>query len=119
MNFLNEDFSGSSETKSLIEDMRQFWLSNFDSQKHSERRGDIDADAEKDSGSSDLPGKAGKMATLFWNTMVLSERSAKNYARNLLAYGVRMGMYAGEFCWPLLVLVGTDFSCAGMGLMIA
>jgi len=40
-------------------------------------------------------GRAGVLGTLFWNTMVLSERTAVNYSRNLLAYGVRAGMYAG------------------------
>ncbi|KAJ6457693.1 P-loop containing nucleoside triphosphate hydrolase protein [Mycena sanguinolenta] len=40
-------------------------------------------------------GKADPLRTLFWNTMVLSERTAVNYSRNLLAYGVRAGMYAG------------------------
>ncbi|EAU87223.1 hypothetical protein CC1G_10502 [Coprinopsis cinerea okayama7 len=40
-------------------------------------------------------GKAGVLGTLFWNTMVLAERSVKNYMRNLLAYGVRAGMYGG------------------------
>ncbi|KAF8207443.1 P-loop containing nucleoside triphosphate hydrolase protein [Mycena galopus ATCC 62051] len=40
-------------------------------------------------------GKAGPLGTLFWNTLVLSERTAFNYSRNLLAYGVRAGMYAG------------------------
>lgn len=34
-------------------------------------------------------------AKLFWNTYVLSERNVKNYSRNLLAYGVRAGMYGG------------------------
>ncbi|KAF7373135.1 ABC transporter domain-containing protein [Mycena sanguinolenta] len=40
-------------------------------------------------------GKTDPLRTLFWNTMVLSERTAVNYSRNLLAYGVRAGMYAG------------------------
>ncbi|KAJ6498435.1 P-loop containing nucleoside triphosphate hydrolase protein [Mycena vitilis] len=40
-------------------------------------------------------GKASAMGTLLWNTLVLAERTAVNYSRNLLAYGVRAGMYAG------------------------
>ncbi|KAF7373722.1 ABC transporter domain-containing protein [Mycena sanguinolenta] len=40
-------------------------------------------------------GKTDPLRTLFWNTIVLSERTAVNYSRNLLAYGVRAGMYAG------------------------
>jgi len=35
------------------------------------------------------------MSTLFWNTLILSERTSINYRRNLLAYGVRAGMYCG------------------------
>ncbi|KAJ7164182.1 P-loop containing nucleoside triphosphate hydrolase protein [Mycena filopes] len=40
-------------------------------------------------------GRAGPWGTLFWNTVVLAERTGVNYGRNLLAYGVRGGMYAG------------------------
>ncbi|KAJ7055552.1 P-loop containing nucleoside triphosphate hydrolase protein [Mycena amicta] len=40
-------------------------------------------------------GKAGPMGTLLHHTLILSERTTRNYARNLLAYGVRAGMYAG------------------------
>ncbi|EEB96861.1 hypothetical protein MPER_03927, partial [Moniliophthora perniciosa FA553] len=39
-------------------------------------------------------GKTGPAGQLLWKTLILSERSAINYARNLLAYGVRAGMYA-------------------------
>ncbi|KAF7320751.1 ABC transporter domain-containing protein [Mycena chlorophos] len=40
-------------------------------------------------------GKAGALGTLVRHTLVLSERTMLNYVRNLLAYGVRLGMYAG------------------------
>lgn len=53
---------------------------------------------------SKLYGKASRMTTLFWHTMILSERSAVNYIRNLLAYGVRIGMYAGMGLMLALVL---------------
>lgn len=39
--------------------------------------------------------RAGTLGTLWQKTYVLSERMAKNYSRNLLAYGVRAGMYGG------------------------
>ncbi|KAK2464911.1 hypothetical protein APHAL10511_002987 [Amanita phalloides] len=39
--------------------------------------------------------RAGTFGTLWQKTYVLSERMAKNYSRNLLAYGVRAGMYGG------------------------
>ena len=45
--------------------------------------------------------RAGTLGTLFQKTFVLSERMAKNYSRNLLAYGVRAGMYGGKLCLPL------------------
>ena len=45
--------------------------------------------------------RAGTLGTLFQKTFVLSERMAKNYSRNLLAYGVRAGMYGGKSCSPL------------------
>lgn len=45
--------------------------------------------------------RAGTVGTLFQKTYVLSERMAKNYSRNLLAYGVRAGMYGGKLYFPL------------------
>ncbi|KAJ7301568.1 P-loop containing nucleoside triphosphate hydrolase protein [Mycena albidolilacea] len=69
-----------------------FGVSSFSSS--SSRRNDEDkADREHDREYEH--GKAGPAGTLFWNTVVLSERTALNYGRNLLAYGVRAGMYAG------------------------
>lgn len=65
-------------------------------------------------------GNAGPLATLFWNTSVLCQRSVMNYSRNLLAYGVRVGMYAGMSLWPNTS--GASDSTMinlGMGLMIA
>lgn len=91
MNFLNSDFAGSSKG---VDQFREFYLSLPSSSV---------PDPEKVPSSSRQPieddsklyGKAGPLATLFWNTAVLSERTALNYVRNLLAYGVRVGMYGG------------------------
>lgn len=101
MNFLNEDFqadpqNGSGNAASL----RVFYLStlndshtsleNLNLNLKSIPQFDQDLDVfEEKSGETDWAGK------LFWNTMVLSERSTVNYMRNLLAYGVRLGMYVG------------------------
>jgi len=48
-----------------------------------------------DDSKGDDYGKAGSLGTLLWNTSVLCERTAVDYSRNLLAYGIRIGMYAG------------------------
>lgn len=40
-------------------------------------------------------GKVSSLRTQVWRTGLLMERMALNYTRNLLAYGVRVGMYAG------------------------
>ncbi|KAF7344889.1 ABC transporter domain-containing protein [Mycena venus] len=111
MNFLNEDFAettGLEDARSSSADaraFRQFYLSTNPSLP--EFRG-ADGSQSGLSAWSSSPesqteiaepeveyGKAGPLGTLFWNTMVLSERTAVNYVRNLLAYGVRAGMYAG------------------------
>ncbi|RXW19949.1 hypothetical protein EST38_g5911 [Candolleomyces aberdarensis] len=59
-----------------------------------ELHGDYSANPAADTSSVDT-GKAGPAGTLLWNTLTLAERSVKNYTRNLLAYGVRAGMYGG------------------------
>ncbi|KAG5638547.1 hypothetical protein H0H81_012048 [Sphagnurus paluster] len=94
MNFLNNDFSSNGSDKaSSVHDLREYYLSTVNCQEPS-------TDLEKFKGPSnedtDEFGKANSsMQKIFWNTLVLSERSSKNYSRNLLAYGVRGGMYAG------------------------
>lgn len=94
MNFLNSDFSEAGTSSKLINDFREFYFSQSDSLYRSQDKqpflGDVDD-------HSILHGKAGPFATLFWNTIVLSERTAVNYQRNLLAYGIRAGMYGGTF----------------------
>ncbi|KAK0453564.1 P-loop containing nucleoside triphosphate hydrolase protein [Armillaria borealis] len=101
MNFLNEDFqtdpdSGSGDAASL----RAFYLSTLNDSHASLENLNLNMkaipqfDQDVDVYEEKL-GKAGWGGKLFWNTMVLSERTTINYIRNLLAYGVRLGMYIG------------------------
>ena len=94
MNFLNSDFDESGESSKSINEFREFYLS----QSHNSHRL---LDEKPHMGAVDdhslLHGKAGPFGTLFWNTVVLCERTVVNYQRNLLAYGVRAGMYGGMF----------------------
>jgi hypothetical protein len=120
MNFLNNDFSASEATKlPNSHEFRDYYLSTLKRPSSSLLSGEPlpnDPDSDKDF----REGKAGLLGTLFWNTLVLAERSAKNYSRNLLAYGVRAGMYAGRRLFFLLAstyLLTDKF--AGMGFMLA
>ncbi|PPQ75685.1 hypothetical protein CVT26_001519 [Gymnopilus dilepis] len=90
MNFLNSDF-GDQSSSSRREEFRQFYLSTISSPEVTEKV-PLHLDTEDD---APVHGKAGPLATLFWNTWVLAERAVVNYKRNLLAYGVRAGMYCG------------------------
>jgi hypothetical protein len=96
MNFLNSDFSTSGESKRpSAQEFRDRYLSTLKRPSSSLLFGEPppnDPNSDKDF----REGKAGLLGTLFWNTLVLAERSARNYLRNLLAYGVRAGMYAGR-----------------------
>lgn len=95
MNYLNNDFMPSHESKSsTVEELREYYLSTISTSSVSSTP--LPDDQVDDFKHYDQHGKAGAAGTLFWNTMVLSERSATNYSRNLLAYGVRAGMYGGE-----------------------
>jgi hypothetical protein len=94
MNFLNSDFSEAGTSSKSINDFREFYLSQSDSLYRTQEKQPFTGDIDD---HSTLHGKAGSFATLFWNTMVLSQRTAVNYQRNLLAYGVRAGMYGGAF----------------------
>ncbi|KAJ7455553.1 P-loop containing nucleoside triphosphate hydrolase protein [Mycena latifolia] len=94
MNFLNNDFAETTgrNSHSGARAFRQFYLSTNPSLPESAFKARLGGNF----GESDSEhGRAGMLGTLFWNTMVLSERTAVNYSRNLLAYGVRAGMYAG------------------------
>ncbi|KAF9000113.1 P-loop containing nucleoside triphosphate hydrolase protein [Cyathus striatus] len=99
MNFLNNDFTTSGSGGDIVHEFRDFYISTMGGASvHSSEatyppekglsETAIDLDVETE-------GKAGLLGTLFWNTITLSERNAMNYMRNLLAYGVRAGMYAG------------------------
>lgn len=94
MNFLNNDFDASREPKLPSADLlRDYYLSTMKGPTSVLLEEPSPSDPYSD--SSVMDGKAGLLDTLFWNTIVLSERSARYYSRNLLAYGVRAGMYAG------------------------
>jgi len=88
MNYLNTDFAAG-EAKSSSREMREFYRENFAealAQPGKENASDkFIPDEEED----------WAVTSMLKKTLVLSERSAKNYARNLLAYGVRAGMYLG------------------------
>ncbi len=124
MNFLNEDFqtdpdSGSGDAASL----RAFYLSTLNDSHASLENLNLNMkaipqfDQDADVYEEKL-GKAGWGGKLFWNTMVLSERTTINYIRNLLAYGVRLGMYIGSITLSEMKLSLT-ITFIGMGLMIA
>ncbi|KAF9552789.1 P-loop containing nucleoside triphosphate hydrolase protein [Agrocybe pediades] len=117
MNFLNSDFDTSGEASRTIDEFRQFYLSTlpssnatssntggalFEKGERNKEQGHLiqSNDRAQDNAAvldeeADVDGKAGVLGTLFWNTLVLAERTAINYRRNLLAYGVRAGMYCG------------------------
>lgn len=94
MNFLNSDFAGVEESSTSAREFREFYLSI--SSANAENKGHSEHTSLDHHENLAVDGKAGAAGTLFWNTLVLSERTAVNYRRNLLAYGVRAGMYAGE-----------------------
>ncbi|PPQ85486.1 hypothetical protein CVT24_008584 [Panaeolus cyanescens] len=105
MNYLNTDFgSGLDDEKgnengrnnAMMQEFREYWLST----PGGAPLGDPSLLGKPDGtvsrlDTTDTTGKAGLIGTTFWNTVVLCERTALNYSRNLLAYGVRIGMYAG------------------------
>ncbi|KAJ7691146.1 P-loop containing nucleoside triphosphate hydrolase protein [Mycena rosella] len=94
MNFLNEDFAETTgrESSNSARAFREFYLSTKPSLPDDAFNADLGGNF---GGSATEHSRAGTLGTLFWNTMVLSERTTVNYSRNLLAYGVRAGMYAG------------------------
>ncbi|KAJ6488885.1 P-loop containing nucleoside triphosphate hydrolase protein [Mycena sanguinolenta] len=90
MNFLNADFAKTGNN--TIHDFREFYLSTKPELPVTPPNASLQEIVVDESVEH---GKSGPIGTLFWNTMVLSERTVLNYSRNLLAYGVRAGMYAG------------------------
>lgn len=91
MNFLNSDFAASSKG---VNEFREFYLSLPSDSSSDPEKTQMPTNFKVDDDST-LYGKAGPLGTLFWHTLILSERTAVNYMRNLLAYGVRVGMYGG------------------------
>lgn len=94
MNFLNNDFITTESKVAGADDLRGYYLSTVISTTQSVSSGEDYAQSQEPVNAEDH-GKAGVFGKLFWNTAVLAERSMKNYSRNLLAYGVRAGMYGG------------------------
>jgi len=92
MNFLNDDFG---TPKSSAKGMRDFFLS--EGRTHTPVSQQTKERSQALSDNREGHGKAGLVGTIFWNTVVLCERTAIDYSRNLLAYGIRIGMYAGVF----------------------
>ncbi|KAJ7019734.1 P-loop containing nucleoside triphosphate hydrolase protein [Mycena alexandri] len=106
MNFLNNDFTASAMGHGAPDAraFREYYLSTNPApslpvpSNYTGSSADINkalSHAQVETHAETEYGRTGSLGTLFWNTMVLAERTAVNYSRNLLAYGVRAGMYAG------------------------
>ncbi|KAG6918439.1 hypothetical protein DXG01_014620 [Tephrocybe rancida] len=95
MNFLNNDFATDESKVATADDLRDYYISTIKVSTLSISTDEEHGSQSPDDDAADELGKAGILGTLFWNSAVLSERSFKNYSRNLLAYGVRAGMYGG------------------------
>jgi hypothetical protein len=122
MNFLNSDFAHPDDSARTIADFRAFYVSSWapahgltqradaNPEKTSTLRASVSneavngtrhfggtaSEAEEEGHAHRAHGAArSTLQKTFWNTLVLAERTALNYRRNLLAYGVRGGMYAG------------------------
>jgi len=112
MNMLNNDFDPIltedptivTRPKPSIDEFRARYLSTvsdlMDEEKHAGKLSLTDTLPVVGDGASFTDAyesyyRAGTLGTLWQKTYVLSERMAKNYSRNLLAYGVRAGMYGG------------------------
>ncbi|KAF9554187.1 P-loop containing nucleoside triphosphate hydrolase protein [Agrocybe pediades] len=93
MNFLNSDFSSSSDAGGEIKEFRQFYLDHWAGSALDSSTTRYYPRLKEEEESPE--GTARPLQKLLWNTLVLAERTGLNYARNLLAYGVRAGMYGG------------------------
>ncbi|KAJ7085467.1 P-loop containing nucleoside triphosphate hydrolase protein [Mycena belliarum] len=112
MDLLNSDFADTAggDDHASARAFRQFYLSTNPALPETP---EFKVESAWAPGDAELEhGHAGALAKLFWNTMVLCERTAVNYSRNLLAYGVRAGMYAGMglMLATIWVNLGTDDS---------
>lgn len=117
MNFLNEEFlfdTMRTERRPASHTLREFFLS------HNPRQ--IDQEIFETGALRRRRRYHGEEAEIaLKRTLVLARRSVKNYSRNLLAYGVRAGMYAGKLKSRFIYYLSTKLipSVIGMGLMIA
>ncbi|KAF8513122.1 P-loop containing nucleoside triphosphate hydrolase protein [Hysterangium stoloniferum] len=108
MNFLNSDFSASSDTKLSANEMRQFYLSSIPTPPIMPSQSTTSL-----SNPRQLHDRNYNVTSILKKTLVLSERGVKNYSRNLLVYGIRAGMYAGAFFYlyaTIWIRLGTDDS---------
>ncbi|KAH0585593.1 hypothetical protein H2248_008822 [Termitomyces sp. 'cryptogamus'] len=94
MNFLNNDFAPIESKDAGTDDLRKYYLTTVNVSIEPVNSHAEDVQSQQYVIEDDY-GKAGVFGTLFWNIVVLAERTMKNYSRNLLAYGVRAGMYGG------------------------
>ncbi|KAL7415076.1 P-loop containing nucleoside triphosphate hydrolase protein [Mrakia frigida] len=122
MDLLNTDFASpdsasnendKADSRSTADSLRSFYLSTVtatESDESSEVVGKNVHDVMIEHENQE--GKGGKMESLWGNTYVLSERTTKNYSRNLLAYGIRGGMYVGMAVMIALIWIriGLDAS---------
>ncbi|KJA13638.1 hypothetical protein HYPSUDRAFT_72940 [Hypholoma sublateritium FD-334 SS-4] len=95
MNFLNSDFIRAGLGRNSAREFREFYLSTLQGIPPNAEKWRLEQSTKDGDDVSALQGKAGPAGTLLWTTLILSERTAVNYRRNLLAYGVRAAMYAG------------------------
>ncbi|KAF5309443.1 hypothetical protein D9619_012478 [Psilocybe cf. subviscida] len=112
MNFLNSDFAHPEDSARTIAEFRDFYVLSWapkhgralvSAEKTSTLTSSVsdEADTKRFGGTTSkvdahVYGAArSKLQKTFWNTLVLAQRTTLNYRRNLLAYGVRGGMYAG------------------------
>ena len=84
MNVLKSDFLEAGTSSKSITDFLEFFLLQSDSFYHSQDNQPLTRDVDD---HSTLDGNARPFVTLFWTTMVLSERTVVNYQRNFLVYG--------------------------------
>ncbi|KAJ6529686.1 P-loop containing nucleoside triphosphate hydrolase protein [Mycena capillaripes] len=109
MNFLNADFANTVDHQHSgdAQGFREFYLSTNPSLPSIPPNADADHTLlEPDSEH----GRTGPLGTGFWHSMILSERTAVNYSRNLLAYGVRAGMHGSDAWVTIWIRLGSHDS---------
>lgn len=99
MNFLNDDFETSQGPNTAVNEFREYYNRSERPSYMKDEEKPLLSESSYTPDRSSTHGSASGFTRFFRNTMVLSERAAINYSRNLLAYGVRAGMYGGK-CHP-------------------